>query len=70
MNAFDFSGSSKLIAQLKESQRNSNAITRSIEKKRAVGIDPLKIWGISHKADALLLNNKNFKSVARPPKSK
>jgi hypothetical protein len=70
MNAFDYSGPSKLIDKLKESHRNSTAITRSIEKKRAVGIDPLKIWGISHKADELLLKNKNFKSVARPPKSK
>jgi hypothetical protein len=70
MNAFDYSGPSKIIGKLKESHRNSTAITRSVERKRAGGTDPLKIWGISHKADELLLNNKNFKSVARPPKSK
>jgi hypothetical protein len=70
MNAFDYSGPSKIIGKLKDSHRNSTAITRNVERKRAVGIDPLKIWGISHKADELLLNNKNFKSVARPPKNK
>ena len=70
MNAFDYSGSSPIVAQLNESQRNSNATTRNIERKRAAGIDPSRIWGVSKKADEMLLNNKNLKPVARSPKNK
>ena len=42
-NAFDLSANSKLIEELKKSQRLSSGATKNVQKKRAQGIEPMRI---------------------------
>jgi hypothetical protein len=51
MNAFDYSGSSKITKELAFSHRVSKSATKSVEDHRKAGVDLGTIHGISRSGD-------------------
>jgi hypothetical protein len=51
MNAFDYSGSSKITKELALSNRISKAASKCVEDARTAGNDPGTIYGISRNGD-------------------
>ena len=70
MNAFDTSGRSSIAVELEGKKRKSRNVTKAVEMKRAVGVDPGRLWGLSSKWDERLASDPSYNQMTRIPKTK
>ena len=70
MNAFDTSGPSSIAAELEVKKKRSRTVTKAVEARRAVGIDPGRLWGLSAKWDERLASDPQYNSMTQLRKTK
>jgi len=70
MNAFDTSGRSSIAKDLEGDKRRSRTVTKAVSAKRAIGIDPIRIWGLSPKWDEKLASDPQYSQMTRNKQTK
>lgn len=70
MSVFDITGSSSIAKDLEGNKQRSRNVTKAVNAKRAVGIDPGRLWGLSSKWDERLASDPQYSQMTRNKKTK
>jgi hypothetical protein len=70
MNAFDTSGPSLIAAELEGDKKRSRTVTKAVNAKRATGVDPGRLWGLSPRWDERLSSDPQYNQMTQNKKTK
>lgn len=70
MNAFDTTGSSSIARELEIDKRKSRNVTKAVNARRASGVDPIRMYGLSARWDERLASDPQYSQMTRNKKTK